>query len=118
MAYTDQRKPVVLTYPAEHSNNKRNRLAETGIRKKWHVRALITYRGITVYPWHSGALFVIDSIVITERAIFTGLREKAKRVIDDFVDGTTKTNSCAYHAFERMRDAHTEGLQLLKDNPE
>jgi len=76
------------------------------------TRQMVNHRGVSVFQRFSTCFdYVIDNVCICQRAGFN--KERAKGIIDDFLDSTTKHTNTTYHAFERMQEAHKEGLELI-----
>ena len=76
-------------------------------------KAIFEYRGVSVFKssfrcWD----YVKDQVCITQLAGFN--KERAKEIIDNFTDSTTKNESTTYHAYERTQAAHKDGLEMIK----
>ena len=76
-------------------------------------KPLLDYRGVMVHQIASGHwCYSQDRVILTERAGFKP--EKARDIIDDYRDGTNKSCTTNYHAYERKRKAYTNGLAASK----
>lgn len=74
--------------------------------KKGHnlQKRLCAHRGVEVFRASANHfLYIHDSIIITERA--GANKGGAIKIINDYLDSTTKHTATKYHAFERMQQA-------------
>ena len=83
--------------------------------KKGHnlQKRICAHRGVEVFRASAKHfLYIRDSIIITERA--RANEEGAIKIINDYLDSTTKHTATKYHAFERMQQAFKDAKKRIQ----